>query len=361
MFENKYIAKLKPYKLASHKVWELNDDEILKLDWNEATIQPSPRVKETLVEFIKNGHINWYPDTNNTLLLKELSLYCDISVDNIQYFGSSDYLHEYIAKTFIQDNDKVLIVAPTYDNFRSTMESCGGIVDFFYLDKDFTFSNDLFCATLNRFEPKIVYICNPNNPTGTVYNNDLIEGLVARFQNILFIIDEAYWEFTGITCKDLAKKYNNILICRTFSKAFALASFRIGYVISSAGNINLISKIRNPKNITALSQIAAIAALQNKEYMKKYVKEVNDAKLFFDKGLRELGYNVFGIGGNFSLIKFQDKTSKNKFIEFLEMNKIFIRDYGHIPNMENCVRITIGATRQMEKVLNIIRGLRIEK
>ena len=72
MFENKYIAKLKPYKLASHKVWELNDDKILKLDWNEATIQPSSRVKEALTEFIKNGHINWYPDTNNTLLLKEL-------------------------------------------------------------------------------------------------------------------------------------------------------------------------------------------------------------------------------------------------------------------------------------------------
>ena len=70
---------------------------------------------------------------------------------------------------------------------------------------------------------------------------------------------------------------------------------------------------------------------------------------------------MIGIGGNFSLIKFQDKTSKNKFIEFLEMNKIFIRDYGHILNMENCVRITIGTTRQMEKVLNIIRGLRIEK
>lgn len=361
MFENNHITKLKPYKLASHKVWELMNDDVLKLDWNEATIQPSPKVKNALINFIEDGHINWYPDTNNVILIKELSSYCDIPYENIQYFGSSDYLHEYIARTFIQDDDKVLIVAPTYDNFRSTMESCGAMVDFFYLDKDFAFNANLFINKLNEFKPKIVYICNPNNPTGTIYDNKFIEELISKFQNTLFIIDEAYWEFTGITCKDLVKKYNNILICRTFSKAFALAGFRIGYVISSIEIISLLSKIRNPKNITALSQIAAIAALQDSEYMKEYVKEVNIAKFSFDKELREIGYEVFGIGGNFSLIKFRDNSLKNEFINFLEMNKIFIRDYGHVSSMESCARITIGTTKQMRKVLNIIRGFNIEK
>jgi len=358
MFANKYVKVLKPYPLVSHRAWELQGKEdVLKLDWNEATVPPSPKVKETLMKFLENGNMHWYPDVNNSLLLEELSKYNDLPVENIQYFASSDSLHEYIVRTFIEPDDRIVIVAPTYDNFRAVVESSGALTEFYYLDEKFHLDIEYFENYLNLHQPKIVYICNPNNPTGTMYKKEAIEQLITKFENIMFIVDEAYYEFTNNTCKDLVLDHENLLISRTFSKAFALASFRVGYTISSHHNIKLLSKIRNPKNISTFSQIAAISVLQDKLYMQNYVKQVNSTKDFFDEELKKLNYEVMGDGGNFSMLKF-DFSVKKDFIKYLESNNIFVRDYGHVKGMENFLRITIGTYEQMQKVLVVIKSFR---
>lgn len=355
MFSNKYVKNLKPYPLTSHKAWELqNKENILKLDWNEATIEPSPMVKESIIDFLERGKMHWYPDVKNDLLLKELSTYCKLPMGNVQYFASSDSLHEYIARTFIDPNDKVVLVAPTYDNFRSTVESCGATVDFYYLNEQFQLDNEDFDSFLNSQKPKVVYICNPNNPTGTIYSQGTIEQLIRKFTDILFIVDEAYYEFTGNSSHKLVLENENIFITRTFSKAFALASFRIGYALSSSENIALISKIRNPKSVSTLSQLAAISVLQDKEYMERYVESVKESKVFFRSELKKLGYFCSGEGGNFVLLKL-DSATKRRFIKFLELKGIFVRDYGHVKAMENFLRVTIGTKNQMVKVLNEIK------
>ncbi len=354
MFANKYVKVLKPYPLVSHKAWEFeNSKDVLKLDWNEATIEPSLKVKENIIKFLENGNMQWYPDVNNKLLLEELSKYVRLPKDNIQYFASSDSLHEYIVRTFIEPEDRIVVVSPTYDNFRAVVESNGALTEFYYLDEKFNLDIEHFENYLILHRPKIVYICNPNNPTGTIYEKEMIEQLLTKFRDILFIVDEAYYEFTNNTCKDLVLDYDNLLISRTFSKAFALASFRVGYAISSAHNIKLLSKIRNPKNISTFSQIAAISVLQDVGYMQKYVIEVNKAKKYFDAELLKIGYEVFGVGGNFSFIKL-DFSLKSKFITFFEENNIFVRDYGHVKGMENYFRITIGTMEQMKRVLQVI-------
>ena len=356
MFYNKYVQKLKPYSLVSHKAWELKDTKnVLKLDWNEATIQPSPKVKENIIKFLENGNLSWYPDVNNKILLNEISKYVNLPLENIQYFASSDSLHEYIAKAFVETGDSVLMIAPTYDNFRSTFEASGAEIAFYtLLEKDkFEINLSVFNDYLLKNKPKIVYICSPNNPTGTVYTNEQIKFLISQNQDIFFVIDEAYCEFSYHTCKDLVKEFENILICRTFSKAFGLASFRIGYALSSKQNLEFISKIRNPKNISTISQIAAISALKDIEYMQKYANDIKNSKKFFDDKMREMGYDVFGVGGNFTLIKINLQKKKD-FIEFLEKNGIFVRDYGHVKDMQEFLRITIGTKEQMSRVLEVI-------
>jgi histidinol-phosphate aminotransferase len=354
MFVNKYIKKLKPYPLVSHRAWEIQGSQnILKLDWNEATIQPSPRVKQSILNFLEHGNMNWYPDVNNTLLLEELSLYNNLPIENIQYFASSDSIHEYIASIFLEARDQVTIVGPTYDNFRAVIESKGAIVDFYYLDDQFQLNSEKFQHYLAFKQPHLVYICNPNNPTGTFYTQEFLQGIIAGHNNILFIVDEAYFEFYGNSCKNLVMEHNNLIITRTFSKAFALASFRVGYAISSIENIEILSKVRNPKSISTFAQIAAIAALQDKKYMMNYVTEVNITKNWFKSELKKLGCEHIGGGGNYIAIKLSN-ILKQRIIKTFNKKNIFVRDYSHVSGMDGYIRITIGTKEQMILVLNAL-------
>lgn len=358
MFSNKFIKELQPYKVSDHKAWHLGDDpDVLKLDWNESAVSPSPLVKQRLIDFISNGRLNWYPNINNDELINKISHYVNVKPSQVQYFGSSDYLHEYIARIYLDNNDRVIMVSPTYDNFRSSAASLGAIADYFYLDEDFKLNISKFESYLDQYQPKIVYICNPNNPTGTEISIAEIERLFHDFPNILFVIDEAYYEFSGITVSSLVNDYDNFIVTRTFSKAFSLASFRIGYAVSCEKNIAELSKIRNPKNIAQLSQIAAIAALDDLDYTKNCVQDINLAKFQFKKSIENLKndyiHSVISGGGNYLLLKV-DKLIKLGLISYLEDHKVFIRDYSHIASMENHLRISIGTSMQMLIVFNLL-------
>lgn len=356
MFFNKFVNLLKPYKVASHKAWERShESDVLKLDWNESTIPPSPYVADAIHTFTEKGHMNWYPDVDNSELRQLIADYSGVNYQQVEYFGSSDALHEYIIRAFINSGDTITMVAPTYDNFRAASESVGANIDFFELDSlnNFYFCFDSFECHLERVLPKIVYLCNPNNPTGTVYDVDLLEKLVRRFNDVLFIVDEAYFEFVGITAAGLVSSFQNLIVCRTFSKAFGLASFRIGYAITSEHNIDGLKKIRNPKNISSFSQIAAISALKDVEYMNNYVNEVNATKKACVESLEKLGIEIFGSeGGNFILVRFGSQQSQ--VVSLLEDNNIFVRNYGHVNGMGAYTRITVGTKSQMKLFFEVL-------
>ena len=360
-FVNKYLRNFTPYKLASHKIWLVAPKErnnILKLDWNEATIPPSQKVNERILRLVtENVCYNLYPSTYNNELLKLLSEYIHLPTENIQYFASSDSLHEYIAKLYIAVGDPVLVLGPTYDNFRLTAEVCGADLHFYNIDDDFHFDYAAFEKTIDELDPSLVYICNPNNPTGTIHSIEYIENLLKKYKHTLFLVDEAYAEFSGLSCSNFVLKYENILISRTMSKAFALANFRFGYLLASKNNIDYISKIRNPKNITTFAQEAAIGALSDIPYMINYVKEVKDAKNWFVNSL--LKFSSFlkpMLGeGNFIVIRCNDEILKPRLIEVLEENNIFVRNISQTEFLKKfCIRITIGLKYQMEKVIDVI-------
>ncbi len=357
MFRNKSINNLKPYKVTSHKAWEYKEDKnVLKLDWNEATILPSPMVEKRLENVIKNGRLNWYPDTNNIVLLNKISKYNNVNVSNVQYFASSDALHEYIVRCFIGESDRVLIIGPTYDNFRAVAESNGAQIQNYYLNSSFELDYGKFLEDLKLIQPKVVYIVNPNNPTGTLHPKEELINLIQSNTDIFFIVDEAYYEFSGITLSQEVKKYKNVLISRTFSKAFALASFRIGYTISHEDNIEVLNSIRNPKNVSLFAQEAAVAALSDIEYTKNYVKDVLNTKTNFSKAIKKFHWIdvVYEGTGNFVFFSFKEVKQKKELLKFFSENKIFIRDYGHIDLTNKFVRITMGKSTEMSRVLEAL-------
>ena len=351
---------MKPYKLASHKVWAVSPEErqqILKLDWNEATIPPTPLVMKRIEALLREpSFFNLYPTTYNDELLGLLAKYVELPKENIQYFGSSDVLHEYICKAFISIGDPVMILGPSYDNFRLTCQANGADVYFSYYNDDFTFDAERFENDIITREPAVVYICNPNNPTGNVHSKEYIEHLLQEYPDTLFLIDEAYYEFSGITVKDLVLRYDNILISRTMSKAFALANFRLGYLIAGKDNVQFINKIRNPKNLSTVAQVAGCAALSDTHYMWSYVEEVRHGKEYFAEAMQKYAdkLKVHPSHGNFSLIEFSTYEDKIALLSHLADNNIFVRDTTQAPMVRNCFRITIGTVEQMERVVDVI-------
>lgn len=356
---NKFIKNMKPYKLASHTIWEKETkSNILKLDWNESTIEPSQSVKQALFDALNENTIRYYPDVKNEKLLNKIAEYLDLSVEYVQYFGSSDSAHESIVRALLNENDIVLMLAPTYDNFRTTCESQGAKVCYSMLDENFLWSLDKFEHDLNVNKPSLAYICNPNNPTGTVVSRSDIEYLVTKYENIIFVIDEAYYEFTQSSCSSLVSEYNNIIITRTFSKAYSLAGMRIGYIATDVVLLNAINKVRNAKNIPQLSQVAALASLENNSYMKEYVSEVNLTKEWFGKELLNLNMDfrrVSVLAGNFLIVEFKTIEAKLSFIEYLEDNLIFVRNLSHMKEVELCARVTIGTKQQMSYVMAVLK------
>ncbi len=353
---NKSVLKSKPYKLSTQKAW-LQEDKtsVLKLDWNESTISPSPKVISALTNLIETDCLNWYPNTNNTELTKLISTYCSVDIKNVQYFNGSDAVHEVIFKTFSSDGDTLTILGPTYDHPRSVAECFGLHLDYFYLSRNFKFNFNNFKEHLQNKKPSIVYICSPNNPTGNTYSNTIITQMLEEFPNILFIIDEAYKEFSNTSSESIVLEYNNIIVTRTFSKAFGLASLRLGYCLSSFQNIDLMNKYRNPKSINLFAQVAGIESLNDLNYIEQYVGEVEKAKLLFinevNSNLSEFVKPIVGYG-NFVLFENLSTKSSDEIVKFFESRKIYIRDYGHIKNLENHIRVTIGNNEQTLKLIS---------
>ncbi|HED37308.1 MAG TPA: histidinol-phosphate aminotransferase family protein [Ignavibacteria bacterium] len=151
----------------------------------------------------------------------------------------------------------------------------------------------------------IVYIVNPNNPTGSFVSISKLIELTKIHNDTLFVIDEVYYEFVGQSISNFAVTVENIIVTRTFSKAFALASFRSGYVIASKNNVQRLKKIRNPKNISTLSQIAAEAAPDSVDYMLKYVDDVSKAKEYFVSRLSKINeITLYPSVANFVMLRF---------------------------------------------------------
>lgn len=360
-FINKYLRNLAPYKVASHKIWEVPSEErkkMLKLDWNEATIPPTSLVNNRLTELVSQEEVYYlYPSTNNVQLLHLLAKYTSLPIDNIQYFASSDSLHEYLVRMFVGVGDPILILGPTYDNFRLTCESQGAQIYYYDYSNNFELDKIEFNKKIKEVTPSLVYICNPNNPTGNIVEKEFLLELIESYPDTIFLIDEAYYEFYGQSMSNYVLVHPNLFVTRTFSKAFALANFRAGYLLSSTENILQISKIRNPKNFTTFTQEAVIAVLSDVEYMRNYVKEVLQARDYFKEQLlnSSLVNNVFPSEGNFLLVEFKDFDIKMKVYNELSENNIFVRNLMHSDLLLNTLRITIGTVEQMKRVIGVIK------
>ena len=350
VFDSKLLKDIKPYNVSDSAKLDYKEKlNYLKLDWNETTIKTSDKVIKSVTDFILSGQLNYYPDVLAKDLKTSLRKYTDNK--NVEVFNGSDSALKYIFDVFLDSGDKVLVTEPTYTQIVPFIKINGGFVESYV-------PSNIFDIDMKEFEQhcndkKIIYIVNPNNPTGYQYNYSDVEKLVKKFNNTLFVIDEAYHEFAGSTLVDLTKDYDNVVVTRTFSKAFGLAGIRLGYVVSDEKNIDSINKIRNSKEVNTIAQLAGVTALNDINYMLDYVEEVNEAKLYFSSELDKMNYDYEIGNANFMLVKVKNPKS---FITHLKNNKILIRDRSFLVGLKGYVRFTIGTIEDMKKVIGVIKS-----
>jgi len=293
--------------------------------------------------------MNWYPDVSASALTEALAGYTGETTERILTFNGSDAALEYVCLAYVEPGDRVVMVAPTYDNFRVYVQGVGGQVEFFHYQDPITPNLDELRSL--PADAKLVYLVSPNNPTGTVYPVDVMRDLLEAHPKTLFVADEAYHEFCGESLTGLTAEYPNLLVSRTFSKAFGLAGFRIGYVVAHESVISILNRIRVGKSVNALAQVAAVAALENVQDMKEYVADCRWGAALLQKGLRELGLSTVTPTANFIIVRTPDPTG---LVETLRKERVYIRNLGHLPGLEGCVRVTIGAAEHCARFLDVL-------
>jgi len=344
------IKNLSPYSPTS-SMDTINDREKqkpYKLDWNEATILPSPKVLEAMNKYLSGmNHLNWYPEILSRSLKKKLSTYVDLPEKNIIVTNGSDDALELVNKVFVNEGDRVIVPIPTYTHFYvHSGQRNAEIVKIASPDVFKTNLDGILKAITDN--TKIIYIVNPNNPTGVMYNEHQIRTILTHAAHAIVIVDEAYYEFAGISMAHLVKEYDNIVVTRTFSKSFGLAAQRVGYMMASDMIVENCMKIFNPKSVNRLGQIAAEAALDDIQHLNSYVKSVTEAKYILKRYFLSRGIEFRTTPANYVLI--QHSMAKT-LVQLLQDEGVYVRD--RTSQMDGYIRMSVGTVEQTEEVMAI--------
>jgi histidinol-phosphate aminotransferase len=337
----KSISNLQTYNVGGRS--DLSSDWEC-FDWNESEFPPTNKVFEVMKSFYRYER---YPDITAKQLKNKLTEYVSLPVDFIEVYNGSDDALKDIITVFVDRDTKVLSYQPSYTQVNTFITTnTENYMKVNIKDPLGKHEYDFDYCRIND----VVYLVNPNNPTGKLLPVEEIEKLVKTYPNTLFIVDEAYYEFAKQSCSHLVVSHKNLIVTRTFSKAFGLASVRLGYCMGHPDTLSHIRKIRNGKAVNTLGQLCGIAALNDLDYLQSRIDEMNDAKKFFIDNLPNY-YNALDSDANFVLVKTPDSK---KLLEKMKENKILIRDRSAFDNLENCVRITIGSKKQIIRVLDVM-------
>ena len=351
------LKRLKPYQVTSvQEALFLDDkDSVLKLDWNECTVPPAPGVKRRIVEFLSTDRVNWYADANQTEIRQAIAGYVGLEPEHVRVYGGSDSALDHIVRSFADASDELLLASPTYDQFRAYAELTGATVKQVVETDPFGDGLAEIEAAISR-RTKLLYLANPNNPTGVYRTVAQIEELVAAHRSVLFVVDEAYIEFCrrGGSCAEMVRRHHNLIVSRTFSKAFSLAGMRCGYLLSDPGNLAVIDRIRNPREMNTLTLAAAVESLRNLDYYQAYVREVREARTYLVESLRRMGLSAFDTETNFILLRVPRPVEA---IAAFKAGGIYVRDRAFGAPITNCVRISLGTKAEIERVLDVVRGM----
>lgn len=342
------VLNLTPYK-PSKAVCEI------KLDANENPYEIPNEVKQRIEKRVKNEKLNFYCDASCDELRGQLSIYTGLKPEQIFVGSGGDEIISDLIFAFAGPGRDVIIPVPSFGSYETFARISGANVikvPLLLEEANGNFSWDLDVAGIKRYFrsdiPQLMFLCYPNNPTGDYFDEQKMFDLIDSFNGII-VIDEAYFEFGGKTFSDRLSDYPNIVIVRTFSKAFCIAGLRVGYALGHEDVIEQFYKVKLPYNVNTYSQIAATEILKNIEWVKKTTVGLIESR---DKLVNELkkldGITVYPSSTNFLLCKLK-KSRDYVYEQLLDRGILTRRLNGE--NLDNTLRFNVGTPEQNDKLL----------
>jgi|Deesub1362A_J573_1020465.scaffolds.fasta_scaffold00105_13 histidinol-phosphate aminotransferase len=331
----------------------LKIEDIIKLASNENPLGPPPLAIKALTESI--WEVATYPEEDAGELRSEIARYLGLKKENIIAGNGSDEILDLVTKIFLEKGDQAIIPVPTFSMYASLVKIYSGQPIFVQLDKNFNFNTEKIVESISE-KTKLIFICSPNNPTGTKIPD---EGLLRILEeDVIVILDEAYVEFSDISNIDKIKEYENLIVCRTFSKAFGLAGLRVGYGVAPKQIIDLMLRIKTPFSVNLLAQKAAIASLKDKKHLENTIRLIKEQRKFLISNLSKIPkIKVYPSYGNFVLVDVKE-TGKNskKVADALLKRGIIIRDCSSFYGMDDHhIRVSIGKPEENKKFLEALK------
>ena len=354
----KNILEVIPYipgKPIEETKRQLGLKHVIKLASNENPLGASPRAVSAIKRSLSG--INRYPDTQGYYLKKRLARYYGLAPDNFVLGNGSDELIDIIINIFVEADENIVTAQATFLEYEIIAQVCGRKVKKAPL-RYFKYDLEAMLKLVDE-KTKLIFIANPNNPTGTyVTKYEVANFLNALPKRVIVVFDEAYDTFIDVDdypdSLNYLRRKKNIIILKTFSKAYGLAGLRLGYAITHPEFVAYLERARQPFNVNSLAQVAGLAALDDKKFLKKTRKVVLEGKDFIYRQLSDMGLAYVDSVANFILIDV-GLNSQEVFKSMLKFG-VIVREMSQY-GLKNFIRLTIGTAKENQRAMHVLRKL----
>lgn len=346
-----HIAPYQPGKPIDELKRELGLNDVVKLASNENPLGCSPHAKAAIVQAI--DEVGRYPDGNGFALKQQISQQFGVDMSQITLGNGSNDILELVARTFVSAGDEVIYSQHAFAVYALATQAVGA-VGVEVAAKDY--GHDL-SAMAQAVTPKtrVIFIANPNNPTGTWFEEDAFSQFMQQIPaQVLVVLDEAYVEYFPQNFNSLKflSQYSNLLISRTMSKAYGLASLRVGFGVASSEVTNLLNRVRQPFNVSSFALAAAVAALKDTDFIEQSRALNLQGMAQLEQGFAQLGLNWVASRANFILVDL--RRSGSQVFDALLKKGVIVRPVGGGYGMPNHIRVSIGLQEENSRFLEAL-------
>ncbi len=326
----------------------------VKVNANESTLNLPPLVEERVINRLANISFNRYPNEEYALLIEQIAKNFSVSKSQILLGGGSSEIIEKVFHSFGGKGKKIVYPQPSFSMYKIYARAAEAQAFPFDLDEKFDLDVDKFIKKVHEVNADLAVVCNPNNPTGNALTVAQIEE-IAKNIDCAFLLDEAYVEFYGHSAFNLVKKYPNLIVARTFSKAYGMAAARVGYMIAQEDVTRMINKTFMPYHMNVLSLAAADIVYQMRdEFITRIQSTVAERQRIFEKlkNLREI--EVFPSQTNFILIRYKKAAALQEYLDNLDIGVRYFS--AGAAGLKNCLRISMGMQIENDEVFSAIKN-----